>query len=183
MIRQTCSIWLILSLVLVASLAVAGERDCQQRLVIVGDDGNEATVTFNGNRLRVVATEDGNSSVHEFDFSCLEGLIDEAVTSAMAGLEAAFEDLERQEISIGMDGPDQIVISHGDQTAAFNLEVLAAELERTLADIHLDFGRELEPDEFVQITSEQDEAEQLREELDNLKAELARLRSDLQRVR
>ena len=183
MTRQSFSIWLILTLVLATSLAFAGERDCQQRLVIVGDDGDEATVTFSGNRLQVVAIEDGDRTVHEFDFSCLEGLIDEAVTSAMAGLEAAFEDLEQQEISIGMDGPDQIVISHGDQMASFNLEVLAAQLERTLADIHLDFDLELEPDEFVHDANERNEAEQLREELDNLKAELARLQSDLQRVR
>jgi len=182
MSRQNRSIWLIFTLLLVASLAVAGERDCQQRLVIIGDDGDEATVTFTGNRLQVVAIEDGSRSVHEFDFSCLEGLIDEAVNSAMAGLETAFEDLERQDISISLEDANQIVISHGDQIAAFNLEILAAQLEQTLANINFDFGRELGGSEFVHGADEQSETEQLREELDNLKAELARLQSDLQRV-
>lgn len=182
MFRQTHSIWLILALLLVGSAAVAGEPDCRQRVVIVGEDGDEATVTLTGSRLQVVTIEDGDQAVHEFDFSCLGGLIDEAVTSAMVGLESALEDLEREEISIHMDDMDQIVISHGDQVAAFNLQVLAAQLEQTLAHFHVDLERELGAIEFVDGADEQDEAEQLREELDNLKAELDRLRGDLQRV-
>jgi len=174
-------ILILIATVLLAAPFALADND-SHRLVVIGDGSNQATVKIDGNQLHVVAIDDGEVSVHEFDFSQLGEIIDEAVSAAMVGLEDAFD----EDLTIHVDDDHMVHVSHGDQACAFNMQLLAHELKNTLAGIHANIDLELHGAGGVHTHREHeahDSTAELRMELDRLKAELRSLEKELDEVR
>ncbi len=163
---------------LAAPFALADADGSGNRVIVIGNDGEHATVTLDGNHLQVVSVEDGDVSVHEIDFSHLSEIIDGAVSAAMEGLDEVFD----EELNIRVDSDNMIHMSHGDQACAVNISVLAQELSNTLAEVHRNVGRELKHTRRVHHGHEQETTEDLKAELDQLRAELDRLKDELKDV-
>ncbi len=170
-------IFLIFSVSLLAApLALAGDDQDSRRVVVIGDDGEHTTLTINGNRMKVVASDGSDVTVHEFDFSQLGELINSTVSAAMAGLE--------DDLSIQLDD-EMLQVTHGDQACAVNMEIVAQELRHSLANLHehLNFNMSNAHAHAQDRDHELSDTEELQAELDRLKAELGNLREELDEIR
>ena len=103
------------------------------RLVVIGENGDHATVTLDGSRLHVVTVEDGDVAVHEFDFTLLGEIFDDAFGAALEGVDEALDALEDQDLNISFcDDHDDY-----DDDAELKAEIdeLRAEIERLRDDL------------------------------------------------
>ncbi len=166
---------------LLPSGAAAGSAQ-EQGLVITDDAGNHARVSVTGDRIEVVTVEGGATSVHTVDLGELDLAIDEAVDSALAGLDVALAELRDRDVSVVLD-EGLLTVSEGQRVCTVDVATMLGELESGLQGLFAGRG-ELSPRIRVITDDEHDhEAAQLRDELDSLKAEVDRLRDDLQRLR
>ena len=173
---------LLVAVFLVALPALAGDRDEARRIVVVDDQGHEQTITLNDNQIELVVTTEDGTEVHAFDMDALAPVIDEAMGTALVGLEEAMAALREADLEIHVDD-DMLTIEHGDQVRAVNVTMLARTIDEALSGFfaNLDGTRHRHR---VAATDDLDlETEALREEIAALQDELRQLQAELQRSR
>jgi polyhydroxyalkanoate synthesis regulator phasin len=172
---------ILLALTLAATAALADDHviKLDRQIVITDDADTETTVRLDDGRLQIVVGGPGEQAVHEFDLDRLGVIIDQAVGSAMSGLEEALD----EDLTISVENGHLINVKQGDRACGFDARLLVREIQRSLGSIQNDIQRELGHRHGVHQDSERDEMAELEAELDRLKAELKSLRDDLDRVR
>jgi hypothetical protein len=166
-----------------SALADNDERTHGERLIVISDGDQEATITLDGSWLEVVARDGSDVSVHGFDFSELGMLIDDALDGAFDGFAVAMEDFHAEDIAIAMDDDHTMICQRGGAVHEYDLSEVSRFVETTLAEVMADLEWELEGRHDVHRHSEQSAEAELQAEIDELRAEIDRLRDDLQRLR
>jgi hypothetical protein len=110
------------------------------RVVILGEDDQHVTLTFDGNQLQIVGVDRDEVEVTTIDLEELGQKIDEAVSAAMQGLETALEALAFCSIS---DGGHQAVV-HRRRAPADHADLQAeiAELKAEIAQLRAELKRQ-----------------------------------------
>ncbi len=112
-----------------------------------------------------------------------DGEDDQAVTSALAGLDQTLAELRARDVSVVLQ-EGFLTVSEGDRVCTVDVATMLAEVESGLQGMFVGMDGELPVRRGVHHDDGQDhEAARLRDELDSLKAEVDRLRDDLQRLR
>ena len=167
---------LVAALCVVAAAAATAGDDYQKRsVVIVGEDGEKATLTFDGSRLTVTAQDGDDISVHEVDLAEIAGLLDEAIEGAMAGVQAAFDALAAQNIEVKIEPEHRVVVNADGTTTTVDLDAVMAAVAGAMENLATDIET---ADEISGDEISGDEA-QLQQEIEELREEIARLRSEL----
>lgn len=155
-----------------ASAALAGDPASQRNVVIVGDDGGKATITLDGSRL-TVTTEDGDDvAVKEIDLEQVAGLIDGALDEALAGLDAAFDELAEADIDVRVAPDHRVMVRSGDKTTTIDLAEVMSSVSAALGDIEVVASED-------ETTGDAAEEAQLRAQIAALRAEIDSLRAEL----
>lgn len=158
--------------------SLAGDREDTRRIVVIDDDGHEQTITMHDGQLELVMTSDAGSEVHAFDMEALAPVFDEALTTAMAGLEEALVAWQEADIDIRVED-DMLTIEQGDRVQAVNVKMLAHTIDEALSGVfagleHPRGWHEVAEDDLdAEMTSLRAEVEALQEELILLREELA----------
>jgi antitoxin component of MazEF toxin-antitoxin module len=152
-----------------AAVAFAGDDGGKHNVVIVGENGEKATLTLDGSRLTVTAEEGDDISVKEVDLAEIATMVDDALAGAMVGVQAAFDALAEQDIQVRVDSEHQIVVEADGETTKIDLDEVLDEVAAAMDQA----AREFDEDSA-------DEAE-LQQEIDALRAEIDKLRSELKR--
>ncbi len=158
---------LVAGVALLASVAAFAGDDGPRNVVIVGENGEKATLTLDGSRLTVTAEEGNDISVHEVDLAEVAAMVDEALEGAMVGLQAALDGLAEQDIQVRVDPDHQFVVEADGQTTSIDLDEIMNAVAQAMDDISVDIeGVDLEEAEL------QEEIAALRAEIDQLRSEL-----------
>jgi len=199
------------SLALVAT-ATAYDHDSDhekrdvRRVVVVGDDGEEATLTLDGGKLRVKAVSDGDVEIHEIDIAEIGVMVDEILGDVLGGLEDVFGEMAENNIEVRCEDENRLVISGDGHTTTLDVEEMMEELHETLEDVFTELEAEFgdiggahfgehaherhERHERHEAPSWQDddrddaegEAEALREEIAQMRREIRKLRDEIKRA-
>lgn len=158
---------LVAGVALLASVAAFAGDDGPRNVVIVGENGEKATLTLDGSRLTVTAEEGDDVSIREVDLAEVAAMVDEALEGAMVGLQAALDGLAEQDIQVRVDPDHQVVVAADGQTTTIDLDEIMNAVAQAMDDISVDIeGVDMEEAEL------QEEIEALRAEIDQLRSEL-----------
>lgn len=161
----------------VATAALAGDHPSHRNVVIVGDDGDKATITLDGSRLTVTAEEGDDISVKEIDLAEVANLVGDALDDALASLGVALDELSAADIDVRVDPANRVVVRSGDQTTTVDLAEVMASVSAALKDLEV----VVTDDEATDDAAGDDAAEeaQLRAEIKALQAEIDALEAEL----
>lgn len=157
---------ILLALVSVTA-AFAGDDGAKRNVVIVGDDGDKATISIDGSLLTVTAEDGDDITVKEIDLAEIAALVGDALDEAMVGLDSALDELAASDIQVRVDPEHRIVVDADGETTTIDLhevmDAVAAAMDHVDADV-------------ADVTA--DEAE-LQREIASLRAEIDKLRAEL----
>ncbi len=152
---------------LAATATFAGDDGGKRNVVIVGDNGEKATLTLDGSRLTVTAEEDGDISVREVDLAEIAAMVDDALAGAMVGMEAALDALAESDIEVRVDPEHRVVVHADGASTAIDLDEVMAAVSEAMDGI------------AVELDGNGEDEEQLQQEITALRAEIDALRSEL----
>jgi hypothetical protein len=147
--------------------ALAADHGATRNVVVVGENGEKATVTFDGSRLTVTAEEGDDISVQEVDLAEIAAMVDDALAGAMVGVEAALDAFAESDIEVRMESDHQLVVQADGKSTTIDLGAMMAAVAEAMDDIAVEFDADAA-----------DEGE-LEQEIANLRAEIERLRAEL----
>jgi hypothetical protein len=150
-----------------AAVAFAGDDGGKHNVVIVGENGEKATLTLDGSRLTVTAEEGDDISVKEVDLAEIATMVDDALAGAMVGVQAAFDALAEKDIQVRVDPEHQIIVDADGETTTIDLDEVMDAVAAAMDKVAVEYDE-----------SSADEAE-LKQEIDALRAEIDKLRSEL----
>ncbi len=154
---------------LAAAGVFASEDHGKRNVVIVGENGEKATLSLDGSRLTMTAEEGDDISVREIDLAEIAAMVDDALAGAMVSVQAAFDALAEQDIQVRVDPEHRIVMEAEGNTTTIDLDEVMATVAEALDGVATEFD-----------DASADEAA-LQHEIDVLRAEIDELRSELKR--
>ncbi len=107
-------------------------------VVIIGDDGQQVTLTVVDDQLHIISREDGEVEVHTVDLNELGAMIEDAVTTAMRGVDRALEAVAEH---LCADAPRQVRIKRRASTEESALRAEIAALQAEIAALRTDLQR------------------------------------------
>jgi hypothetical protein len=149
-------------------------------VVIIGDDGEELSLSLEDGELTVVTSENGKTTTHIVDMEVMGLLAADAVDEAMVGMEGVFEELEDMQIQFRMGQDNRLNLSYADTEFELDMDQVMAQVASAV-ELGL---QEINTAEWTDHRSRWDEVsdDELRDELDNLKDEMEDLRRELRRL-
>lgn len=189
LLLATCGVLVAAAPALARDRDDAVDRRETRRVVIVGDDGQEATVTLDGSRLRVIATDGDEVQVEEIDLSEIGALVNEAITEAMRGVNDALDHLADHDFSMHVSPERRIRVESDMADLEFDMDEILAEVEASVneamrelqreLDSHADRDRHRHERVAPGRVAEDEEMAGLREEIDALQREIRQLRAEI----
>jgi hypothetical protein len=149
-------------------------------VVIIGDDGEELTLSLEDGELTVVTSENGKTTTHIVDMEVMGLLAADAVDEAMVGMEGVFEELQDMQFQFRMGQDNRLNLSYDDTEFELDMDQVMAQVASAV-ELGL---QEINTAEWTEHRSRWDEVsdDELRDELDNLKDEMEDLRRELRRL-
>ncbi len=169
------------------SLLLAAEPETDKKsdtdessVVIIGDDGEEISLSLEDGELTVVTTEDGKTTTHIMDMDAMGVLAADAVDDAFLGMEDVFEELQDMQFQVRMGQDNRLNLSYADTEFELDMDQVMAQVASA---VQLGL-QEINTAEWTDHRSRWDEVsdDELRDELDNLKDEMEELRRELRRL-
>jgi hypothetical protein len=153
--------------IMAAAAAHAGDDGGKRNVVIVGENGEKATLTLDGSRLTVTSQDGDDISVKEVDLGEIASMVDSALSDAMVEVQAAFDSLAEKDLEVRVDPEHQLVVKADGETTTIDLDEVMNAVTQAL--------------DGVAIESAGDSADEadLQREIDALRAEIDELRSEL----
>lgn len=164
-------------LLTLATAALGGDHPSHRNVVIVGDDGEKATVTLDGSRLTVTAQDGDDVSVKEIDLAEVAHLVGDALDDALAGLGVALDELGDTDVDVRVDADHRVVVRSGDETTTIDLAEVMASVSGALADLEIVIADDAAT--AGEASADAAEEAQLQAEIATLRAEIAKLQADL----
>ncbi len=181
------SLTLILMTMALPALLFAGEPETDKRsdkdesnVIIIGDDGEEISLSLEDGELTVITKEDGKTTTHIMDMDAMGLFAADAVDEALIGMEDVFDELQDMQIQFRMGQDNRLNLSYADTEFELDMDQVMAQVASAV-ELGL---QEINTAEWTEHRSRWDEVsdDELRDELDNLKDEMEELRRELRRL-
>ncbi len=158
----------------------AGSDKAGSSVVILGDDGQEITLTLKDGAFTMISTEDGETTTSIVDVEGMGLLAADAVDEALVGMEGVFEQLQEMQIQFRMGQDNRLNLSYDDTEFELDLDQI---MTQVASAVQLGL-QEINTADWSSHRSRWDEVsdDELRNELDTLKDEMKELRRELQRL-
>ncbi|MDX2473301.1 MAG: hypothetical protein QNL91_06285 [Candidatus Krumholzibacteria bacterium] len=159
------------------------DKDSQKNdstVVIIGDEGEELTLSLEDGELTVVTSENGKTTTRIMDMEAMGFLAADAVDEALVGMEGVFEELQDMQFQFRMGQDNRLNLSYDDTEFELDMDQVMAQVASAV-ELGL---QEINTAEWTEHRSRWDEVsdDELRDELDNLKDEMEDLRRELRRL-
>jgi hypothetical protein len=150
------------------------------QIVIVGDDGEELTVTLADGALTMISTENGHTTTRIMDMEAMGLLAADAVEEAMWGMDEVLAELEDLQLDVHMGQDNRLNLKVDDTEFEVDLDQILSQVASAV-QVGLD---EIDTGDWTDRRSRWDDVSdaELRVELDNLKDEMKELRRELRRL-
>ncbi len=154
--------------------------DCNSTMVIIGDDGEEVTVTLEDGELTIISTDDDNTTTHIMDMDAIGMMANDHFGDVMVDVGDVLEELEDMQIQFRMGQDNRMNLSFDDSEFELDLDAV---MEQVSSAVQLGLA-EFDTAEWTTHSDRWDEVsdDELRDELDNLKDEMKELRRELKRL-
>lgn len=180
---------LVLALLVMAmpALLLAAEPDDDKKsadekttMVIIGDDGDEVTLTLDEGALTVISTEDGNTTTTVMDVDAMGLLAADAIDGALLEMGDVFAEMEDMQFQFRMGQDNRMNLSFDDSEFELDLDQI---MTQVASAVQMGLS-EINTEEWTSHHGRWDEVsdDELRDELDNLKDEMKELRRELKRL-
>lgn len=150
------------------------------RIVILGDDGEELTVTLANGALTVISTEDGCTTTRIMDMEAMGLLAADAVEEAMSGMDDVLAELDDLQLDMHMGQDNRLNLKLDDTEFELDLDQIVSQVASAVQS-GLD---EIDTSDWTDQRGRWDDVsdDELRTELDSLKDEMEELRRELRRL-
>lgn len=156
------------------------QDETRSTMVILGDDGEELTLTIDDGALTVVSTDDGETTTSIVDLEAVGLIAADAVEEALAEMDDVFAELEDMQFQFRMGQDNRLNLSYDDTDFELDLDQILTQVASAV-QMGLD---EINTSEWTSQNNRWDGVSDndLRDELDNLKDEMKELRRELRRL-
>ena len=150
-------------------------------VVILGDDGEEVTITLEDGTLTMISQENGKTSTRIMDMEAVGLLAADAVDGALMGMEDVFAELEDMQFQFRMGQDNRMNLSFDDSEFELDLDQVMTQVASAV-QVGLS---EINTSEWASHQARWDDVsdDELRDELDSLKDEMKELRRELRRLK
>ncbi len=156
------------------------DRD-EASIVILGDDGEEITLTVEDGTFTMISTEDGETTTRMVDIETMGLLAADAVDEAMGGMDEVMAQLEEMQFQFRVGQDNRLNLSFDDSEFELDLDQIMTQVASAV-QLGLD---EIDTAQWASHGNRWDDVseDELRDELDNLKDEMEALRTELQNLK
>ncbi len=150
-------------------------------VVIIGEDGEELTVTLGDGELTIVTTEDGEISTSIMDMDAVGLLVEDSLDLAMLEMDGVLEHLQDMQFQVRMGADNRLNLNYAESEFELDLDQIMTQVAAAV-QLGLD---EIDTAEWASHGHRWDDEatdDELRDELDTLKDEMKELRRELRRL-
>ena len=150
-------------------------------VVVLGDDGEQLTLTLTDGQLTIITDQDGHSRTSILDMEAMGLLAADAVDEALVGFEDVLAEIGRMQFQYRAGQDNRVNLSFDDTEFELDLDQVMAQVSSA---VQLGLA-EINTGDWASSRGRWDDVsdDELKDELENLRSEMKELQRELQRLK